>query len=177
MSPTRPATEPAPRRPGRWRRAPRPAPSHGPSHPPSCATIGRPIVPDAARVLHPGQRLAQKGDHTLSTITGHAAEALPVQARAKRRCQGATRSSPRVTGGGHSSPVTLRASSNTTRWLLPRSRAHGPSVPNSSLCARPCTCPGTLAWATCPATSNQRCTVPTDQPTPATIAEMLCHAL
>jgi len=40
-----------------------------------------PDVPDAALVLDPGQRLAQKGAETLGAIARHAAQAVPVQPR------------------------------------------------------------------------------------------------
>jgi len=40
-----------------------------------------PNVPDAPLLLHPSHGLAQKSTETLGAITGHAAQALPVQAR------------------------------------------------------------------------------------------------
>ena len=76
------------------------------------------------------------------------------RARSNRCCQGAAWSSRSATIGGHSTPVTLSAKSNTTRVAPPRSRAHRPSVPTSSLWTISCNCPGTLACAVTPARST-----------------------
>ena len=45
------------------------------------ARQGASDMPDAAPVLHPGRRMAQKGAEALGAITRHAADAIPVQAR------------------------------------------------------------------------------------------------